>query len=162
MNVFEEEKKKRGQSPLYPLSQFSPQIITQTNLLTDSNLTNNNNMDRKVKKLELDDLINKVIELCTARRQFVDIGDYKKANLVVDETQQAYKKIIAIEGGIDELRGLIDHNEPFVRLWAASGLLPYEEQKAVGALEYLVHSDSLAGGFAEIVLDLWKKGELKY
>jgi hypothetical protein len=57
---------------------------------------------------------------------------------------------------------LLDHEHASVRSWAATYLLPVDEAKAIPVLESLA---SARRGFvalsAEMVLKLWRKGELK-
>jgi len=62
---------------------------------------------------------------------------------------------------LSELVDLLEHEDPYVRLWAASYTLQIMPTKAEKVLEEISHVKGVMAGFsAKMTLEEWKKGTL--
>jgi hypothetical protein len=88
-----------------------------------------------------------------------DRGDHEGANAAHDRLMRALTQLRgAPDRGRFALTGLLSHEDPSVRCWAATHLLPVDEHTATHALEILVSESRFD---ASIVLREWKAGRLK-
>src|SRR3989338_3111499 len=117
-----------------------------------------------IKKNNLNQLIRESLELCNGRQKSLSDGDYKSANKIVKKLERLYLAILEYEDdGINKLADLLIYDSPYVRIWAASGLLPYKPHEALKIIHSIKESDEpFASGFAEMILDLWENGQLKF
>jgi hypothetical protein len=61
-----------------------------------------------------------------------------------------------------QLLDLLDNSNPSVRLWAASHALEFAPEQGKPALEELLDYDGWIGITAEITLEEWSKGTLRF
>lgn len=66
------------------------------------------------------------------------------------------------EPALDKLEELLEFPSEGVRLWSASHLINYREEAAKRTLDALKTSNSILGLVAEITLDKWSNGLIKY
>lgn len=93
--------------------------------------------------------------------EFTEEGDYKQANKQYKIIQSNLNVLKASEEGINQLKGLMEHQSDYVRLWASSHLLSVEEKKARRVLSELAKKPGFLGLTAQTTLDEWSKGNLK-
>jgi len=88
-----------------------------------------------------------------------DRGDHEGANAAHAGLMRALTELrSAADHGRFMLNGLLTHDDPSVRCWAATHLLPLDEHAATHALEILVSESRFD---ASLVLREWKAGRLK-
>ena len=104
--------------------------------------------------------INKFIDACIEKGKGEDAGD-------VDSDRLYYEIIVSVYNHLKdsnrliELIDLLEHENPYVRLWAASYCLQIEPSKAKKALKKLTKEKGVMAGFsAKITLNEWNKGTL--
>ena len=91
-----------------------------------------------------------------------DHGDHEDANTAHDALMRALAVLReSPDRGRSVLTGLLEHEDPHVRCWAATHLLPLNEEAAVRALEALTSEPPFVGFNAKMVLREWKAGRLK-
>lgn len=91
-----------------------------------------------------------------------DRGDHEDANAAHDSLIRALSVLRdSSDRGRSALRGLLEHEDPHVRCWAATHLLPLDEEAAMRALEALTSEPPFVGFNAKMVLREWKAGRLK-
>lgn len=91
-----------------------------------------------------------------------DRGDHEEANTAHDALIRALAVLRdSSDRGRSALAGLLEHEDPHVRCWAATHLLPLDEEAATRALEALRSEPPFVGFNAEMVLREWKAGRLK-
>jgi hypothetical protein len=91
-----------------------------------------------------------------------DRGDHEEANVA----HSALIRVLTVlrgssDRGRSALTGLLEHENPHVRCWAATHLLPLDEEAATQALEALRSEPPFVGFDAAMVLREWKAGRLK-
>ena len=91
-----------------------------------------------------------------------DRGEHEKANAAHDTLMRA---LAALRESSDKgrltLMGLLEHRDPHVRCWAATHLLPLDEDAATRALGALASEPPFVGVDAKMVLREWRAGRLK-
>ncbi len=91
-----------------------------------------------------------------------DRGDHEEANAAHDALIRALAALRdSSDRGRSALTGLLGHEDPYVRCWAATHLLPLDEEAATRALEALTSEPPFVGLDAEMVLREWRAGRLK-
>ena len=91
-----------------------------------------------------------------------DPGDYKKANAAYERQMCALARLReSPDQGRSSLTKLLEHDDPHVRCWAATHLLPLDEEETTRALEALASEPPFVGFNAKMVLREWKAGRLK-
>lgn len=90
-----------------------------------------------------------------------DRFDHKASNRAHDAILRAARKVLQKEdGGRAFLHSLLTHPYARVRLWAASHLLPLDEQAAIHTLSEIANSENAeASLIAEYAISEWKSGE---
>lgn len=81
-----------------------------------------------------------------------------------------YKRLVATwkelrdrgEEGRAVLLGLLGHTEPYVRCWAATHVLEFDPPTAEAELERLAALPGVAGLHAQVTLEHWRAGSLKF
>ena len=89
-------------------------------------------------------------------------GDSRLANRCVSKIEKLFRTLKGDEKWADELHALLKHPQEEVRLWAAAHLINYREEDAKAALLEVIAKKSVVGLVAELTLDRWKSGDLKY
>jgi hypothetical protein len=114
-------------------------------------------MDIEVKALEA-----KYVDAARAHAR-EKLRDAKAANLQHDRLVSAFHELKELGNqGWLAIRNLTRHDEPEVRLWAATHLLQVEPQIASGVLEELSQLAGFVGFEAGIVLSEWRAGRLTW
>ncbi|MEZ6003945.1 MAG: DUF2019 domain-containing protein [Planctomycetota bacterium] len=91
-----------------------------------------------------------------------DNGDYRKANAAYDEVSRVLKEVRRLpDRGMELLTRLARNENPHVRLWAATHLLPLDEVMALAVLSALTSEPPFCGINAEMTIQEWKAGRLK-
>jgi hypothetical protein len=90
-------------------------------------------------------------------------GNWRLGNKAMDRLMAAIPKFRAMpDRGESALTALLDHPSEWVRLCAATDLLPLREDLARGVLEKLLKASSRHAAFdAKMVLSEWDKGRLR-
>ena len=89
-------------------------------------------------------------------------GDSRKANKAFARVESTYLSMKSEAKWDEALRPLLNHPKEGVRLCAAAHLINYREDEAKAALLKIIANKSLVGLVAELTLDRWKAGDLKY
>ena len=106
--------------------------------------------------------ISKYIENAINHGEATNKGDHKKANKCYEKLIEAYLQIRnSGENWIDEFIELLLHENDSVKCWSATHLLKYREQEAIKTLKELNTGKGITSFDAEMVLEEWKKGNLK-
>jgi hypothetical protein len=106
--------------------------------------------------------LNKFVNACTLKGEYEEIGDSKNGNKQYKTIHSIYL-LLKKENRLDELIGLLDHENPYVRSWAAGYTLQISPLRAEKILEELADIKSKPVGFnAEMTLREWRKGNLKF
>jgi len=91
-----------------------------------------------------------------------EVGDHKNANKHHDRlTQELLQLRTSGSAGDQALLGLLNDENSWVRLWAASHLLRVYEDQARRTLEMLSNGPGILAFDAQMVLSEWGKGTLK-
>ena len=91
-----------------------------------------------------------------------DRGDHEKANAAHDRMMRALASLReAPDHGRSMLQSFLHDEDPHLRCWAATHLLPVDEDAATPVLESLISEPPFVGFNAEMVLREWKAGRLK-
>ena len=91
-----------------------------------------------------------------------DRGDHKEANAAYDAMIRSLAVLReSSDRGRSALTGLLEHEDPHVRCWAATHLLPLNAEIAIRELEALTSEAPFVGLNAEMVLREWRAGRLK-
>ena len=115
----------------------------------------------KIKFINDDDAVNKMIDAAIKHSISSVNGDYKDANMNFDIVQNAVHYLRYINQ-LDKLRALLYNENVSVRLAAASYFLVHDERIAIEILENIVKQNLPHMSFnAKMVLSEWKDGNLK-
>jgi hypothetical protein len=112
--------------------------------------------------MDLDIAAKRYIEAARLHGEASEAGDSESANSHFDVLIDALRQLRRCsQGGNSALRGMLQHENPHVRCWAATHLLAVDPSEAIRALEVLSARSDLAGFNASIVLAEWRKGTLQ-
>ena len=89
-----------------------------------------------------------------------DNADSVKTNKAYDRIMASYRNLQESEATA-ELLSLLDHSDPWVRVWAASHTLHLNEDKARSALEKIPDKQGALSLNAAMVLEQWDDGTLE-
>lgn len=93
----------------------------------------------------------------------IGAGDAKQSDKHFDAVEVAFENLKQLgRPGLEAISRLLDSEDEGVRLWSAAHLLNYPEFNALPVLEQLKRSPSILSLTAEITLDQWRNGNLKY
>ena len=107
--------------------------------------------------------LKKFIEACIAKGEAEETGNVKPR-----EDRKYYKIINSVYSylknnhQLEELSNLLDHENVYVQLWASSYMLQLSGSKAEKVLENLATLKGNIGFCAEMTLQEWRKGNLKF
>jgi len=111
----------------------------------------------------LDSFISTYVNAAEGYARCIMSGDAKKGDRFFDEIEKVFLSIRKLgDEGLDGLSGLLVHQSEGVRLWAAAHLLNYPRYHSEQVLKTIIGSGTVLGLTAEITLDQWKNGMLKY
>jgi hypothetical protein len=108
-------------------------------------------------------LLHNYAEAAAMHQRASDAGEHKKANSAYHVLDAIVREIYARgpEARTDFL-GLLDNNQPGVRVWAATHALWISPERAQAVLQELASQPSSLVAFdARHVLQEWRKGELQ-
>lgn len=109
----------------------------------------------------MDNELKKFVEACIAKGEAEELGDSKTGNKqykVISKVYMALKE----NNRITELLVLLNHENPYVRLWAAGYTLQILDSRAESVLEELSLLRGLIGFNSKMTLSEWRKGNLKF
>ncbi|MCI0538648.1 MAG: DUF2019 domain-containing protein [Verrucomicrobiales bacterium] len=107
------------------------------------------------------EIIRQYATAAEAHGEATDRGDHKATNRAHDQVIRALRALRKTKEGDRALLPLLKHTSAHVRTWAATHLLPFEEEQAVAVLESVGRGRGFTAFDARMTLQLWKKGELK-
>lgn len=86
--------------------------------------------------------------------------DFSAGNEFADELERLGKQLRDADRGQQLLRGLLQHPDPYVRVWAAKDCLAFAPDLAISALEELGRISGVLGTTARTTLSEWRAGRL--
>lgn len=90
-------------------------------------------------------------------------GDYETANAQHDRLAGAYRELRTLgQEAQGAVLALLDHRDPAVRSWAATHALEFSPMDGERALTDLVQEGGIAGFNAEMTLETWRAGDLRF
>ena len=102
------------------------------------------------------------ISACIEKGKCEELGDSKRGNrqyAIITSSYLALKKI----GQLGNMEGLLEHENPYVRLWAAYYMLPVLPIKSENTLKELSTIKGKPVAFsAQMTLLEWRKGTLSF
>ena len=108
------------------------------------------------------DVIERYIDAAAKHGAATDRGDHRTANAAYDDVLSALSEIRRFpDRGQSVLKELLNYPNSHVKIWAATHLLPLDEEAAIRALSALVSEPPFVGINARMVLREWKAGRLK-
>ena len=103
----------------------------------------------------------KFVEACTRWGHYDNYGISKQCNKEFKNIRKMYETLKQ-ENRLDELLELLGHENPYVRLYAATYTLPIATQRAEQTLENLTGIIKSNVGFvARMTLQEWRNGHMK-
>lgn len=111
----------------------------------------------------VDELVSIYAEAAAAHGRASADGDHVTANAEHDRLADAYRELR--HRGADAQRpllALLDHRDPGVRSWAGAHALEFSPEDGERTLEELAASGGVAGFNAEMTLDTWRQGTLRF
>ena len=106
------------------------------------------------------DHIGKFVDACIAKGEGEESGNTKQDRKHYEIIHSSYLRLKEA-GRLEELLELLNHENPYVRLWAASYTLQIAPAKAERTLEELSCIRGVPAGFsASITLKEWRAGRL--
>lgn len=96
----------------------------------------------------------------TKHAEATEQGDHKTGNknyTVISNVITFLKE----QNEMERLSVFLNNSSEGVRLWAATYLLPVNEQQAIGVLEEIAKGSGICSFNADITLSEWRKGDLK-
>ncbi|MCL2086967.1 MAG: DUF2019 domain-containing protein [Oscillospiraceae bacterium] len=106
--------------------------------------------------------INNFINACVAKGMAEQSGNSEADKLHFDTITSVYH-FLKSNNKLNDLVELFEHENPYVRLWAAYYSLQTTPSKAESTLEKLSKEKGFMAGFsAQITLNEWRKGNLKF
>lgn len=107
------------------------------------------------------DCIVKFVNACIDKGEGEESGNTKNDRKHYKIIHSSYLQL-KDAGRLEELLELLNHENPYVRLWAASYTLQIDPAKAENTLEELSMLRGIAAGFsASITLEEWREGRLR-
>lgn len=111
-----------------------------------------------------EELLAAYVDASSAHGKATESGNHKVANKNYDVIAAVYGELR--QRGLEErkrLLVLLDHKDPGVRCWAASHTLEFAPEESEAVLKALARiQGSLVGFSAEVTLDEWRNGNLKF
>ena len=101
------------------------------------------------------------IEACIRKGEAEEVGDSRKGNKQYKTIHSVYLRL-KDNNLLSELLPLLDHENAYVRLWAAAYTLQVSQPTAESTLKSLANLKGNIGFVAEMTLREWKNGNIKY
>ena len=107
--------------------------------------------------------INCYIDAAIGYKKGIYNGNSKLSEMHFNNIENVFKGLKSYGNeGLDEIAKLLCHEEESVRLWASSHLLNYPKYKSLKVLNAIKDSGTILALTAEVTLDMWKSGKVKY
>jgi hypothetical protein len=116
---------------------------------------------RDMTRASVDDIVSRYVDAAAAHHQATLAGDSKRGNVQHDIVASAYRELRR-RGDEDVLRLLLEHANPGVRGWAAAHALEFAPDEGRHVLEELAQASGIEGFNAEMTLQTWREGTLKF
>lgn len=103
----------------------------------------------------MNNLKNSIAEYVKFAKKNIDLahaGDSKSANVSHEQLSLLSADLLSMDGGLDELKQLLIHRSPEVRLWAAADLISLFPGESRKVLEELSELDDLIAIDARVIL----------
>ncbi len=110
----------------------------------------------------MDKLIDQYVDVAINSGKAKEEGDYKSVNSYYDIIQRIRIEMKKDPQYVVKLEPLLQHDNEYVRLEAAFDLLPILTERAENVLSELSKKRGLNGFEAEMTLQEWKKGNLRF
>jgi hypothetical protein len=107
------------------------------------------------------ELVSRYVEAATEHVKASERGDYRRANPQHDIVAAIYRELRR-RGEGEALLPLLAHDEPAVRSWAGAHALEFSPQEGERVLEELAAEAGVVGLNAQMTLETWRKGELRF
>lgn len=109
------------------------------------------------------ELVGKYAMAAEAYGNAVEEGDAEESNRQFQIIEDSFKTLKQQgAAGLESIAALLKADNPGVRLWSAAHLLNYPEYGSLLVLEKLKRSSSVLALTAEITLEQWRNGNLRY
>lgn len=120
-------------------------------------------MLNKIKEKTLDQLAKLFVEASISHGQGTLTGDYQKCNKAYSLIQIVYDELKRRDLVENVLFNLLINEDISVRIWAASYLLQSVPEESMKVLKEISSTyTGILSSNAELVLEEWKKGDLKF
>jgi hypothetical protein len=119
--------------------------------------------DTDMKNATIEELLSSYAESAAINGQSSTNGDFESANRHYKVLQIICRELK--ERGIDAQRSLLRllvHDDPTVRLWAASHVIEFAPKEGMMALMALADMEGITGIEAETTLNEWMEGRLRF
>jgi hypothetical protein len=109
----------------------------------------------------LKEVVTRYTDAAAAHYEATENGDHRQANPQHDIVAAAYRELRR-RGSETVLLPLLEDPRPGVRSWAAAHALEFSPQEGERVLEELRTGPGLAGLNAQMTLDTWREGNLRF
>ena len=117
----------------------------------------------RLSEATVDQLVSIYAEAAEAHGWASDEGDHETANEQHDVLAAAYRKLRGRGWDAQKaLLALLDHRDSGVRSWAGGHALEFSPEDGERTLEGLVAVGGLTGFNAEMTLETWRRGVLRF
>ncbi len=111
----------------------------------------------------LADLIRRYQLAAAGYAQAINMGNTVDSNKCFDEVESTFRELKQQgKPGLEAVSKLLESDNDGVKLWAAAHLLNYPEFNSLPILERLRESSTILAMTAEVTLDQWRNGQIKY
>lgn len=118
-------------------------------------------IEGEIKMDDLMDTITKYRNAAIAHGEASETGDWKTVNKNYDIVSECYAKLKSSAEGRKKIIELMDDLNKYAQLWAATHSLPLDH-RAQEKLSLLSKEPGILGFNAEMTLEEWRKGNLKF
>ena len=105
--------------------------------------------------------IEKFVEACILKGEADEMGNSSKGNKYYKTIESIYNHLKA-NNRLNELAILLNHEQPYVKLWSSAYMLPITPIESQKVLEELSGIKTIIGFTAKMTLKEWLKGNLKF
>lgn len=111
--------------------------------------------------MDIEEIINFYTESARQYGERMDQGEFNEAIPYFDQNEKAFRILLRIgKHGAFALLNLLGHDNPHVRISAATHLINTYRHQALEVLETLARESGFQGFNAQVVLDDLKKGNI--
>jgi HEAT repeat protein len=110
----------------------------------------------------IENILKQYVESACEHGVATESGEFEKANKNYKKNEKAFKKLLEFgKEGCEELTNLLNHQNPYVKLSAATHLLSTKNKESISILKKISKESGIVGFNAKMVLKEWKKGNLE-